>query len=107
MQITFTHKKKKNEIAVPGACEVKYYAVPKDYSDDGYYAAVWLAQDLEPVPACAGKDATLLAHLQVSLKIGEGHKTDLGDNEGQGSSSENGYAVREIFCLEGVTYAKN
>lgn len=87
MQIAFTYKKKKVEIPVFGACEVKYYAVPKDYSDDGFYAAVWLAQDLEPVPACAVENTTLLAHVRV-----------VADDSG-------GYAVQEVFCMEGVKYA--
>ena len=89
MKITFTHKKKKGEVPVFGACEVKYYAVPKDYSDDGYYAAVWLTQDLEPVPACAVEAATLLAHVRV-----------VADDSGD-------YAVQEVFCMEGVKYAKS
>ncbi len=89
MKIVFTQKKKKAEIPVFGACEVKLYAVPTSYSDDGYFAAVWATHDLEPVPACAGDAATLLAHVSVV-------------------QDENGdYVIQERFRVEGVTYAKS
>ncbi|CAK7028277.1 MAG: hypothetical protein DELT_02670 [Desulfovibrio sp.] len=87
MIITFTQNKKKGAITVSGACEAKYYAVPADYSDDGYYAAVWLSQDLEPVPACAVESTELLAHVRV-----------LAGDDGE-------YTLQEVFCKEGVKYA--
>ena len=89
MKITFTHKKKKTEIPIFGASEVKLYAVPVSYSDDGYFAAVWFAQDLEPVPACAVESVELLAHVRVMP----------GENDG--------YILQESFCKEGVKYAQN
>ena len=86
MKITFTHNKKKVEIPIFGACSVKYYAVPKDYSGDGYFAAVWLAQDLEPVPACAVEAAQLLAHVEVAQEDGA-------------------LTFQQKYCAEGVKYA--
>ncbi|MFV0423742.1 hypothetical protein [Oleidesulfovibrio sp.] len=89
MQITFTHKKKKPEASVSGPSEVKLYAVPTSYSDDGYYLAAWSSGDYEPVPSCAVNDAELLAHLAVE-----------GNDQGE-------LAMREIFCAQGVKYAAN
>lgn len=87
MNITFTHKKKKGEIPVSGPSEVKYYAVPTSYSDDGYFAAVWSGQDLEPVPACAAEDAVLLAHIKANQQ------------------EDGSFVLQELFCAEGVKYA--
>lgn len=87
MFITFTHKKKKGEIPLSDPSEVKYYAVPASYSDDGYFAAVWSGQDLEPVPACAAAEAVLLAHIKA-------HQQEDGS-----------FVLQELFCAEGVKYA--
>lgn len=87
MNIVFTHGNKQTEISLPGACEVKYYAVPSAYSDDGYFAAVWFSQDLEPVPACAPEHAELLAHVRIAIDM------------------EGACGLQELFCKEGVTYA--
>lgn len=87
MKITFTHKKKKAEIPVFGPVEVKLYAVGADYSADGYFAAVWASQELEPMPACAMADTELLAHIRVT-------EQDSGE-----------YALQEVFCAKGVQYA--
>ena len=68
-------------VSVSNGDYVKVYEVPKDYSEDGLYIAVWLHGDREPMPACAGKDARLLASVIISA-----------DNEGaltaHGSISE-------------------
>ena len=87
MEITFTHKKKKTEISVFGPVEVKFYAVPTAYSDDGYYLATWSAGDYEPVPGCAGGSEELLCHLAVE-------RNDQGE-----------LAAREIYSAEGVKHA--
>ena len=87
MKITFTRKKKKAEVPVFGASMVKLYAVDTAYSADGYFAAVWAAGELEPVPACSPDKAELLAH--VALTHGEDGKLEL----------------TQTFCQEGVTYA--
>lgn len=87
MLIVFTRKKKKIEIPVFGASEAKLYAVDTAYSADGYFAAVWAAGELEPLPACAAKDAALLAHMELA------------------SALDGGMTLRETFCAEGVTYA--
>lgn len=86
MKITFTHNKKKVVVPFFGASTVKLYVVPKDYSDDGYFAAVWLAQDLEPVPACASEAVQLLAHVEIVQENGA-------------------YTFQKVFCMEGVKYA--
>lgn len=86
MKITFTHKKKKTEITAFGASEVKFYAVPTAYSDDGYYLATWAPGEYEPVPACAVNTCELLAHLAFE-------KNDQGE-----------LVVREISCAQGVKY---
>ena len=87
MIITFTHKKKKGEIPVSGPSEVKYYAVPTSYSDDGYFAAVWSGQDLEPVPACPAVDTVLLAHIKVNQQ------------------EDGSLVLQPVFCAEDVKYA--
>ena len=87
MKITFTRKKKKAEIPVFGASEVKLYAVDTAYSADGYFAAVWAKGELEPVPACSQEQAELLAHLALA------------------SGEDGRLAVTQTFCQEGVTYA--
>jgi hypothetical protein len=43
---------------VPGY--IKVYRVPEDYSTDGYYVGKWQDNEIEPVPACAGSDMTIL-----------------------------------------------
>ena len=88
MQITFTRKKKKIEVPVFGASAVKLYAVDTAYSADGYFAAVWAAGELEPLPACAPDTTELLAHVAL-----------ISADEGEG------LALSETFCAEGVTYA--
>ena len=87
MKLTFTHSKKKTEISISGPVEVKFYAVPTSYSDDGYYLASWASGDYEPVPSCSVNSATLLAHLAIS-------KNDQGE-----------LTVHENLCSKGVTYA--
>ena len=71
MEITFQHKS--NSIAVPvdAPAEIKLYAVPTAYSPDGYFAAVWMPQGLEPVPACAVDAAKLLAHISIAVQDGQ------------------------------------
>ena len=44
---------------------VKLYDVPTDYSNDGFYAAVWRKSDIEPRPACAGDETRLLAEVSA------------------------------------------
>lgn len=89
MKIVFTRKKKNVEIPVFGVSEVKLYAVDASYSPDGYFAAVWTAGELEPVPACSPDKAELLAHLALA------------------SAEDGGMAITETFCTEGVKYALN
>jgi len=88
MQITF--KQSNKTIAVPVEAlpaEVKLYKVPKAYSEDGYFAAVYMPQVvLEPVPACATGDAELLAHISIMEQDGQP-------------------ALQAVFCKKGVTYA--
>ena len=45
--------------------QIEVYAVPTEYSSDGYYVAVWDDTEMEPVPACAAASTTLLLHLRV------------------------------------------
>mgnify|MGYP003621342524 CR=1 FL=1 len=90
MKIVFTRKKKNVEIPVFGASKVKLYAVGTAYSPDGYFAAVWTAGELEPVPACSPDEAELLADLTLASAA---------DAEG------GGMALTETFCAKGVTYA--
>lgn len=89
MKITFTHKKKKTEMTVSGPSEVKFYAVPAAYSDDGYYLAIWSPGEYEPVPACAVDSQELLAHLAFE------------------KNDQDELAVRAIARAEGVSYAEN
>ncbi len=87
MQITFQHNRKSLAVPVDTPAEVKLYAVPQDYSEDGYFAAVWMPQVLEPVPACAAAKAELLAHIKVTAQ-------------------ENGRAaLAAVYRKEGVSYA--
>lgn len=86
MKVAFTHKKKKIEIPFFGASQVKLYAVSKNYSKSGYFAAVWRVNDLEPVPACAGEDIELLAQVEV-VQV------------------DDAYTFHGLFCKEGVRYA--
>jgi hypothetical protein len=87
MQITFKHQGKTLVLDAESPSEVKLYAVPSAYSEDGYFFAVWTSGDLEPVPACATEQANLLAHVQTS-------------------EQENGPAkAQTIYCKQGVTYA--
>ena len=87
MDITLKHKTKKLILSYPGesAGFVKLYAVPKAYSDDGYYAATWQQGELEPAPGSAVQETTLLAHLAVN-------------SAGAASS------VTPIFLAQGVTH---
>lgn len=87
MTITVKHKTKKLVLEYPGesAGFVKLYLVPKSYSDDAYYTASWEQGELEPVPACAVSDASLLAHFAVN-------------------SVEAGQTVTPVFLAEGVTH---
>ena len=89
MDLVFTQKKKKVEIAFSAPCEVKLYAVPVTYSTDGYAVSLWEPRDLEPVPACDQSSVELLAHLAVELK------------------EDGAFTVREVFCKQGVSYAQN
>jgi hypothetical protein len=87
MQTTFKHQGKNLVIDAESPSEVKLYAVPDAYSNDGYFAAVWTPGDLEPVPACAAEKTTLLAHVRVTRQ-------------------ESGSATAQtIYCKQGVTYA--
>jgi hypothetical protein len=87
MQITFVHQGTSLEIHADNPSEVKLYAVPPAYSNDGYFVAIWAFGDVEPYPACAAEKVTLLAHAKIAMK-------------------ENGTAeIQSIFCKQGVTYA--
>lgn len=88
MKIVFTRKKKKMEIPLFCASEVKLYAVPAAYSADGYFVGIWASGELEPVPGSAPEETELLAHLVLAAS----------DQGGE-------LALRETFCAEGVTYA--
>jgi hypothetical protein len=87
MQITFNHQGKNIVIAAVSPSDVKLYSVPTGYSEDGYFAALWAAGDLEPAPACAVEKATLLAHVK------------LGEQEGSPARAQT------IYCKQGVSYA--
>lgn len=67
MIIKLTHKSKSFDVDVEKSCDLKLYSVPKEYSEDGYYISQYGYGDIEPAPACAGKDAKLLCHASVSL----------------------------------------
>jgi hypothetical protein len=86
MQIKFKHKGKTLSVDVESPSEVKFYAVPASYSNDGYFFAVWAPGDLEPVPACAVEKATLLAHVKTE-------------------EQESGPATTKTIYCQGVTYA--
>lgn len=89
MNLVFTKGKKTYEIPVHDSAEVKFYAVPTAYSSDGHYLSGWGAGELEPVPACGQSDTELLAHVAVGLQ------------------DDGTYALLEMFCAKGVTYAQN
>lgn len=72
MNLKFTHGKK--EIAVmysgtrPGRATL--YAVPTDYSADGYFVATWQDGEIEPMPACAVEKAVLLCVARIESDKG-------------------------------------
>lgn len=48
-----------------GSGHAVLYAVPKEYSDDGYYVAAWQDTEIEPVPACAASAARVLCRVRL------------------------------------------
>ncbi len=62
------------------------YAVPEDYSEDGFFLALWRRDELEPIPA-SGSFSPLL-RLEYSSLSGEPE-------------------LVEKFKAEGVSYAAN
>ena len=65
MDIHFTYAGREIDVACNESDTVKLYAVPTGYSEDGLYAAVWRAGEVEPFPACDGNEAHLLAEVYV------------------------------------------
>ncbi len=61
----FSVQGKDLDVPCQGGDSVKVYRVPKEYSDDLLYVAVWRHGEIEPVPACKGSEVTLLAHVKV------------------------------------------
>ena len=88
MKITFTHNGHVLEIPISGQCEVKLYSVPTAYSSDGYFAAVWAGEELEPIPACTVNEAHLLTHVKAVQPLGAPVLT-----------------LQPVLCAEGVSYA--
>lgn len=84
-EIKFSYDGQEFTTSVPLSGHVKLYAVPEDYSDDGLYLATWANGEIEPAPACAIDDATLLAHLGVE---------------------QDGKSCKTIYLAEGVKYAQ-
>jgi hypothetical protein len=60
--IVFTHNDASFPIPVTAPAEVKLYAVPTGYSEDGYFVSTWMPTELEPIPASSH---TLLCHLSI------------------------------------------
>ncbi len=86
MKITFSHAKKKVEVMLEGESQCKLYAVPTEYSFDGYFASLWAQGELEPLPACDVVKASLLAHVEAKLVDGA-------------------YQTIDHFLTKGVSYA--
>ncbi|MBQ9452493.1 MAG: hypothetical protein IJU65_04265 [Desulfovibrio sp.] len=63
MEITF--KKAKVTVDCQSGDRVKLYTVPAAYSEDELYLAHWRYGQVEPMPACAGREAELLADLTI------------------------------------------
>jgi hypothetical protein len=84
MQITFKQSNKAIVVPVEALpAEVKLYKVPKSYSEDGYFAAVYMPQVvLEPIPACATKGAELLAHIRIIEQDGKPYLSALSSKKG-------------------------
>jgi hypothetical protein len=86
MDFAFKHAKNTIPVPITGICECKFYAVDTNYSDDGYYVALWTRDDPEPVPACMPSKIALLAHL------------------GFVSDEHGGLVPVEHYCAAGVEY---
>lgn len=65
MNIRFVYLDREALIACKESDTVKLYDVPTEYSEDGFYAAVWQQGNVEPRPACAGNAARLLAEIAI------------------------------------------
>lgn len=82
--IKFSYGEHEFTTPAPFSGHVKLYAVPEAYSEDGLYLATWANGEIEPIPACAIGDATMLAHIETT-------------QEGQ---------CKPIYLAEGVEYAQ-
>lgn len=87
MDIRISYKKKAIPVTLAQGESLALYAVPKDYSPDGLYLALWGAKELEPVPACASAEKLLALRLEATT---EGAET-----------------LKELCKSEGVSYAEN
>lgn len=67
MNISFAHNGVSHGITYNGtrAGNAKFYRVPKEYSEDGYYISSWEDGAIEPVPACGQKEALLLCQVRI------------------------------------------
>lgn len=69
MQITFTHQETTFTVdCCDTVKQIVLYAVPTEYSDDGYFVAHWSAGEIEPIPACASTDAHVLCKADINNK---------------------------------------
>lgn len=63
--VTITGRKKL-EIPIAAGENIALYAVPKEYSDDGWYLARWRGGEIRPHPACRGDSAELWLEAHMS-----------------------------------------
>lgn len=65
MNICFSYLDRETLIPCNEGDMITLYDVPTDYSEDGFYAAVWRHGSIEPHPACAGDTALVLAKITI------------------------------------------
>lgn len=88
MKITFSYGRKKVACELAAGQRLRLYSVPADYSEDGFYAATWERERLEPVPACDATRTKLLADLEC------------------GAAGDDEETLHERYLAEGVRYAQ-